>query len=163
MAGGSVGQSMLCLPPPNPSILLACLLACLRATLHCGALPCAAAQSAALAFTTPSSLSRPACLPACLPLRCAAQSAFGRQALSLSSFFTYVGLGLGLLGSSLALPFGLYVIICQRSAEQYIKVRRAHADGAAHDFRRCRFPSQGHALHALLLRCLLRACSDLLR
>jgi len=49
------------------------------------------------------------------------QSAFGRQALSLSSFFTYVGLGLGLLGSSLALPFGLYVIICQRSAEQYIK------------------------------------------
>lgn len=51
-----------------------------------------------------------------------AQAAFGRQALSLSSFFTYVGLGLGLLGSSLALPFGLYVIICQRSAEQYIKV-----------------------------------------
>ncbi|KAF5828946.1 membrane associated metalloprotease [Dunaliella salina] len=49
------------------------------------------------------------------------QSAFGRQALSLSSFFTYVGLGLGLLGSSLALPFGLYVIICQRGAEQYIK------------------------------------------
>jgi hypothetical protein len=53
---------------------------------------------------------------------CYVQSAFGRQALSLSSFFTYVGLGLGLLGSSLALPFGLYVIICQRGAEKYIKV-----------------------------------------
>lgn len=27
-----------------------------------------------------------------------------------------MGLGLGLLGSSLALPFGLYVLICQRTA-----------------------------------------------
>mmetsp|Transcript_30997 Transcript_30997/g.68746 ORF Transcript_30997/g.68746 Transcript_30997/m.68746 type:complete len:647 (+) Transcript_30997:142-2082(+) len=49
------------------------------------------------------------------------QAAFGRQAQALSSFFTYVGLGLGLLGSSLALPFGLYVIICQRTAEKYIQ------------------------------------------
>jgi hypothetical protein len=49
------------------------------------------------------------------------QAAFGSQALSLSSFFTYVGLGLGLLGSSLSLPFGLYVLICQRTAERYIK------------------------------------------
>lgn len=49
------------------------------------------------------------------------QAAFGNQALSLSSFFTYVGLGLGLLGSSLSLPFGLYVLICQRTAEKYIK------------------------------------------
>jgi len=53
----------------------------------------------------------------------AAQAAFGRQALALSSFFTYLGLGLGLLGSSLALPYGLYVIICQRAAEQYVQVR----------------------------------------
>ena len=49
------------------------------------------------------------------------QSAYGSQALSLSSFFTYVGLGLGLLGSSLSLPFGLYVLICQRTAERYIQ------------------------------------------
>eukprot|EP00775_Hariotina_reticulata_P007491 gene7491-7700_t len=49
------------------------------------------------------------------------QAAFGMQALSLSAFFTYVGLGLGLLGSSLSLPFGLYVLICQRSAEKYIQ------------------------------------------
>ncbi|MEW5304839.1 MAG: hypothetical protein WDW36_007422 [Sanguina aurantia] len=49
------------------------------------------------------------------------QAAYGRGALSLSSFFTYVGLGLGLLGSSLALPFGLYIIICQREAERYIQ------------------------------------------
>lgn len=49
------------------------------------------------------------------------QAAFGMQALSLSAFFTYVGLGLGLLGSSLSLPFGLYVLICQRSAEKFIQ------------------------------------------
>ena len=49
------------------------------------------------------------------------QASYGKQALSLSSFFTYLGLGLGLLGSSLALPFGLYVIICQQTAEKYIK------------------------------------------
>eukprot|EP00879_Flechtneria_rotunda_P009167 GHRR01009597.1.p1 GENE.GHRR01009597.1~~GHRR01009597.1.p1 ORF type:complete len:273 (+),score=91.81 GHRR01009597.1:1379-2197(+) len=49
------------------------------------------------------------------------QAAFGMQALSLSAFFSYVGLGLGLLGSSLSLPFGLYVLICQRSAEKYIQ------------------------------------------
>lgn len=49
------------------------------------------------------------------------QAAYGRQALALSSFFTYVGLGLGFLGSSLSLPFGLYVIICQRTAERYIQ------------------------------------------
>lgn len=49
------------------------------------------------------------------------QAAYGKQALALSSFFTYVGLGLGLLGSSLSLPFGLYVILCQRTAEKYIQ------------------------------------------
>lgn len=49
------------------------------------------------------------------------QAAFGRNTLSLTSFYTYLGLGLGLLGSSLALPFGLYVIICQRTAEKYIQ------------------------------------------
>lgn len=48
------------------------------------------------------------------------QAAYGKGTLSLTSFFTYVGLGLGLLGSSLALPYGLYVIICQRTAERYI-------------------------------------------
>ncbi|GFR40568.1 hypothetical protein Agub_g1037 [Astrephomene gubernaculifera] len=50
------------------------------------------------------------------------QAAYGRQALALSSFFTYVGLGLGLLGANVSLPFGLYVIICQRTAEKYIQV-----------------------------------------
>ena len=44
------------------------------------------------------------------------QSAFGRSSLAVSSLLSYVGLGLGLLGSSLALPFGLYVLICQRTA-----------------------------------------------
>ncbi len=49
------------------------------------------------------------------------QAAYGKNALALTSFFTYVGLGLGLLGSSLALPFGLYVLICQRTSEKYIQ------------------------------------------
>ena len=41
--------------------------------------------------------------------------------MSWSSFLTYVGLGFGLLGSSLALPFGLYVLIVQREATSIIK------------------------------------------
>ena len=45
------------------------------------------------------------------------QGAFGRGALSLTSFLTYVGLGLGFLGSGLALPFGLYILIVQRAPE----------------------------------------------
>jgi len=49
------------------------------------------------------------------------QAAYGKQALSLTSLFTYLGLGLGLLGSSLALPYGIYVIICQRTAERYVQ------------------------------------------
>ncbi|GAX77963.1 hypothetical protein CEUSTIGMA_g5405.t1 [Chlamydomonas eustigma] len=49
------------------------------------------------------------------------QAAYGRKSLSLASFFSYLGLGLGLLGSTLALPFGLYVIITQRTAEKYIR------------------------------------------
>lgn len=49
------------------------------------------------------------------------QAAFGKSALSLASFFCYVGLGLGFLGSSLSLPFGLYVLICQREAEKFIQ------------------------------------------
>jgi hypothetical protein len=50
------------------------------------------------------------------------QAAFGRNLLSLTSFFTYVGLGLGFLGSSLALPFGVFVLICQRSPEKNLQV-----------------------------------------
>jgi hypothetical protein len=45
------------------------------------------------------------------------QAAFGTTALGVSSFLTYVGLALGFLGSALALPFGLYVLICQRDPE----------------------------------------------
>ena len=51
------------------------------------------------------------------------QAAFGKGSLAVSSFFTYVGLGLGFLGSSLALPFGLLVIFLQRSPERYIQAR----------------------------------------
>jgi hypothetical protein len=47
----------------------------------------------------------------------AAVAAFGPGALALTSFLTYVGLALGLLGGGLALPFGLYVLVCQRDPE----------------------------------------------
>ena len=45
------------------------------------------------------------------------QAAFGGTALAVSSFLTYAGLALGFLGSALALPFGLFVLICQREPE----------------------------------------------
>ena len=59
-----------------------------------------------------------------LQLECAGllQAAFGRNLLSVTSFFTYVGLGLGFLGSGLALPFGLYILLLQRDPEKYIQV-----------------------------------------
>lgn len=44
-------------------------------------------------------------------------AAYGRGAVSACSIFAYAGLGLGVIGSSLALPFGLYVLICQRGFE----------------------------------------------
>jgi hypothetical protein len=49
------------------------------------------------------------------------QGAFGKAALSITSLFTYIGLGLGFLGSSLALPFGLYILIVQRSPEAVLQ------------------------------------------
>lgn len=48
-------------------------------------------------------------------------SAFGKTALALTSLASYAGLGLGILGASLSLPFGLYVLICQRTSEKYIQ------------------------------------------
>ena len=48
-------------------------------------------------------------------------SAFGRRPLNVSAIFTYAGLGLGLIGGSLALPFGLYILICEREPETYIQ------------------------------------------
>lgn len=50
------------------------------------------------------------------------QAAFGRGGLSATSFFTYVGLGLGFIASSLSLPFGVFVLVCQRKPEKYIQV-----------------------------------------
>jgi hypothetical protein len=51
------------------------------------------------------------------------QAAYGRGAIAATSFFVYVGLGLGFLASSLSLPFGLFVLVCQRNPEKYIRVR----------------------------------------
>ncbi len=41
--------------------------------------------------------------------------------LAFSSLASYVGLGFGFLGNTLALPFGLYVLIFQREAEKYLQ------------------------------------------
>lgn len=49
------------------------------------------------------------------------QAAYGRGTLAFTSLASYIGLGLGILGSSLALPFGLYVLICQREAERNLQ------------------------------------------
>ena len=46
------------------------------------------------------------------------QAAFGRNGLAVSSFLTYLGLGFSLLGSSLAWPFGIYLLLCQRESER---------------------------------------------
>lgn len=44
-------------------------------------------------------------------------AAYGKDSLYAASIFVYAGLGLGVLGSALALPFGLFVLICQREFE----------------------------------------------
>ncbi|GAB2296029.1 Probable zinc metalloprotease egy1, chloroplastic, variant 2 [Dionaea muscipula] len=58
-----------------------------------------------------------------LPVGCldggrAVQGAFGKNALLASSLTTYTMLGLGVLGGPLSLPWGLYVLICQRTPEK---------------------------------------------
>ncbi|XP_073145021.1 probable zinc metalloprotease EGY1, chloroplastic [Henckelia pumila] len=58
-----------------------------------------------------------------LPVGCldggkAMQGAFGKSALVASGLATYTMLGLGVLGGPLSLPWGLYVLICQRAPEK---------------------------------------------
>lgn len=58
-----------------------------------------------------------------LPVGCldggrAAQGAFGKGALVGFGLTTYTLLGLGVLGGPLSLPWGLYVLICQRTPEK---------------------------------------------
>ncbi|CAK9164393.1 unnamed protein product [Ilex paraguariensis] len=58
-----------------------------------------------------------------LPVGCldggrAMQGAFGKNALIASGLATYTLLGLGVLGGPLSLPWGLYVLICQRTPEK---------------------------------------------
>ena len=88
---------------------------CLQRGARCSGIPVLTSPPASShpppPHTTPPTLPPRALIP-CPPL----QAAFGRNTLAVSSLLSYVGLGLGLLGSSLALPFGLYVLICQRTA-----------------------------------------------
>lgn len=58
-----------------------------------------------------------------LPVGCldggrAMQAALGRGALNISGIITYLLLGLGVLGGPLSLPWGLYILIAQRSPEK---------------------------------------------
>ncbi|KAJ7976433.1 Peptidase M50 family protein [Quillaja saponaria] len=58
-----------------------------------------------------------------LPVGCldggrAVQGAFGKNALIGFGLSTYTLLGLGVLGGPLSLPWGLYVLICQRTPEK---------------------------------------------
>uniref|UniRef100_A0A7C9DJ35 Peptidase M50 domain-containing protein n=2 Tax=Opuntia streptacantha TaxID=393608 RepID=A0A7C9DJ35_OPUST len=58
-----------------------------------------------------------------LPVGCldggrAVQGAFGKNALFAFGLTTYTLLGLGVLGGPLSLPWGLYVLICQRTPEK---------------------------------------------
>ncbi|KAK6944205.1 hypothetical protein RJ641_025307 [Dillenia turbinata] len=58
-----------------------------------------------------------------LPVGCldggrAVQGAFGKTALIGFGLTTYTLLGLGVLGGPLSLPWGLYVLICQRTPEK---------------------------------------------
>ncbi|KAL3534793.1 hypothetical protein ACH5RR_003254 [Cinchona calisaya] len=58
-----------------------------------------------------------------LPVGCldggrAVQGAFGKNALMAFGLATYTLLGLGVLGGPLSLPWGLYVLICQRTPEK---------------------------------------------
>lgn len=58
-----------------------------------------------------------------LPVGCldggrAVQGAFGKNALTGFGLTTYALLGLGVLGGPLSLPWGLYVLICQRTPEK---------------------------------------------
>ncbi|XP_057468023.1 probable zinc metalloprotease EGY1, chloroplastic [Actinidia eriantha] len=58
-----------------------------------------------------------------LPVGCldggrAVQGAFGKNALVGFGLTTYTMLGLGVLGGPLSLPWGLYVLLCQRTPEK---------------------------------------------
>lgn len=55
-------------------------------------------------------------------------ASYGRTVLAFTSLLSYLGLGLGLLGSSLSLPFGLYVLICQRESEKNIQDEISEVD-----------------------------------
>jgi membrane-associated protease RseP (regulator of RpoE activity) len=45
------------------------------------------------------------------------QTAFGRRALGATSLGVYLGLSLGDIGSSISLPWALFILICQRTPE----------------------------------------------
>nr|GLL24435.1 probable zinc metalloprotease EGY1, chloroplastic isoform X1 [Ipomoea trifida] len=58
-----------------------------------------------------------------LPVGCldggrAVQGAFGKSAIIAFGLVTYTMLGLGVLGGPLSLPWGLYVLLCQRTPEK---------------------------------------------
>lgn len=49
------------------------------------------------------------------------QAAFGKSSLQWTSVLSYMGLALGVIGSTLSLPFGLFVLLAQRSPERFVQ------------------------------------------
>lgn len=46
-----------------------------------------------------------------------AQTAFGRRVLGATSLGTYISLSFGVIASSLALPWAIYIVLTQRTPE----------------------------------------------
>lgn len=46
-----------------------------------------------------------------------AQTAFGRRVLGATSLGTYISLSFGIIASSLALPWAIYIVLTQRTPE----------------------------------------------
>lgn len=58
------------------------------------------------------------------------QAVYGRVALNFTSVLCYIGLALGVIGGTLSLPFGLFVILAQRTPERNVADEFTPLDGA---------------------------------
>ncbi|KAL8152425.1 hypothetical protein V2J09_010185 [Rumex salicifolius] len=120
LAGGALALSMFAvglLLSSNPDA--AGDLVQVPSTLFQGSLLLGVVSRATLGYTCGLTTSAFNMLPVgCLDGGRAIQGAFGRSALVAFGLTTYALLGLGVLGGPLSLPWGLYVLICQRAPEK---------------------------------------------
>ena len=128
---------------PTPAVLFRSSL--LLGTISSALLPATATASAAsasagasLVFVHPAFIAGWCGLTTCaltgLPVGSldggkAVGAAWGQAALAATSLFSYLGLGLGFLGSSLSLPYGLLVIFTSRTPERVIRDTVSPPDG----------------------------------